>query len=62
MSGILSTAKNFLKSENGPTAAEYAVMLALVIMVALGAIAGIGITVESVFTNADNALPNGAAS
>ena len=53
---------HFLKSEDGPTATEYAVMLALIIIVALGAITGIGQTVDTVFTNVDNGLPTGSAS
>ena len=51
---------SFLKSEDGPTATEYAVMLALIIIVALGAITGLGTTVDTIFTNVDNALPQGA--
>lgn len=52
----------FLKSEDGPTATEYAVMLALIIMVALGAISGIGIKLDSIFTNLDSQLPTGSSS
>jgi len=37
-------------------------MLALIIMVALGAITGIGQTVDTVFTNVDSSLPTGSAS
>lgn len=62
MQWFLNRAAEFFASEDGPTAAEYAVMLALIIMVALGAITGIGTTVDSMFTNLDNNLPSGAAS
>ena len=62
MRGFYLTVRHFLKSEAGPTATEYAVMLALIIMVALGAISGIGQTVEGIFTNIDNGLPTGAGS
>jgi pilus assembly protein Flp/PilA len=34
--------KRFLKSEDGPTAVEYAVMLALIIVVCLTAVSNIG--------------------
>lgn len=57
MKGFVNCAKTFLKSEDGPTATEYAVMLALIIIVALGAITGLGTTVDSIFTNVDAALP-----
>jgi len=53
---------HFLKSEDGPTATEYAVMLALIIIVALAAITGLGQTVDTIFTNVDNSLPTGTSS
>lgn len=59
MSNILIRAKSFLRSEDGPTATEYAVMLALIIIVALGAITGLGTTVEGIFTSVDSQLPTG---
>ncbi len=57
MQAFLNRTKNFLKSEDGPTATEYAVMLALIIIVALGAITGLGTTVEGIFTDVDTAMP-----
>jgi len=62
MNAFVTRAKNFLKSEDGPTATEYAVMLALIIIVALGAITGLGTTVDTIFTNVDSSLPTGSAS
>jgi pilus assembly protein Flp/PilA len=52
---------DFVKSEDGPTATEYAVMLALIIIVALGAITGLGTTVDTIFANVDGSLPTGTA-
>jgi pilus assembly protein Flp/PilA len=48
---------SFLRSEDGPTATEYAVMLALIIIVALAAITGLGTTVSGIFTGVDTSLP-----
>ena len=62
METVYSIARRFLNSEDGPTATEYAVMLALIIMVALGAISGIGVKLDSIFTNLDSSLPTGSAS
>lgn len=62
MTNILHVARRFLESEAGPTATEYAVMLALIIIVALGAISGIGVKLDSIFTNLDSQLPTGSAS
>jgi pilus assembly protein Flp/PilA len=62
MSTFLRYAKRFLLAEDGPTATEYAVMLALIVIVCIGAITGIGQKVDSVFTSVDNGLPTGTAS
>jgi pilus assembly protein Flp/PilA len=40
----------FLKKEDGPTAVEYAVMLALIIVVCLAAITTIGTAASSTFS------------
>ena len=46
-------------SEDGPTATEYAVMLALIIIVALTAITTLGGKVNTIFTNVGTKLPTG---
>ena len=42
MQGLIQKVQNFLVSEDGPTAVEYAVMLALIVIVCLTAIQAIG--------------------
>ncbi|MGL4420528.1 MAG: Flp family type IVb pilin [Gemmataceae bacterium] len=41
----------FLKQEEGPTAVEYAVMLALIIVVCIAAVATLGSNANRVFSN-----------
>ena len=41
----------FLKAEDGPTAVEYAVMLALIIVVCITAITTLGTNANKVFSN-----------
>ncbi|HEY3964125.1 MAG TPA: Flp family type IVb pilin [Planctomycetaceae bacterium] len=48
--------KEFLVSEDGPTAVEYAVMLALIIVVCLAAIQAVGTNASSTFTNVSGQL------
>jgi len=48
--------KQFLKSEDGPTAVEYAVMLALIVVVCLTAIKAVGTNANNKFTAVKNAL------
>ena len=54
--------KKFLKSEDGPTAVEYAVMLALIIVVCLTAVQAIGTNANATFQSVAAKLPAGAAS
>jgi pilus assembly protein Flp/PilA len=42
---------NFLKAEDGPTAVEYAVMLALIVVVCITAITALGSNAKAVFNN-----------
>ena len=47
---------DFLAREDGPTAVEYAVMLALIIVVCLGAITTLGQNANSTFTTVGSAV------
>ena len=62
MKALVKKARHFLRSEDGPTATEYAVMLALIIIVALAAITLLGNKVKTIFTNVSGGLPSGATS
>ena len=44
---------NFLKAEDGPTAVEYAVMLALIIVVCIAAISALGSNASGTFHNVE---------
>jgi pilus assembly protein Flp/PilA len=50
----------FLKAEDGPTAVEYAVMLALIIVVCIGTITALGNNANSTFQTVSSALPSGS--
>ncbi|MCO6438332.1 MAG: Flp family type IVb pilin [Phycisphaerae bacterium] len=56
MSQFLNVTKRFLKSEDGPTATEYAVMLALIIVAAIGTITLLGGEVDRIFGNVQGSL------
>jgi pilus assembly protein Flp/PilA len=47
----IAKAMRFLHEEDGPTAVEYAVMLALIIVVCVGAIQAIGTGASNTFSN-----------
>jgi pilus assembly protein Flp/PilA len=50
MSKLLAGAKRFLRDDDGPTAVEYAVMLALIIVVCITAITTLGTNANATFT------------
>ena len=56
MTQFVTSVKNFLVSEDGPTAVEYAVMLALIVIVCLTAIQAIGTNANVKFNAAATAL------
>jgi pilus assembly protein Flp/PilA len=53
---MLASVKKFLKSEDGPTAVEYAVMLALIVIVCLTAIKAVGTQANNKFNAVSDAL------
>ncbi|RIK62190.1 MAG: Flp family type IVb pilin [Planctomycetota bacterium] len=57
MNALLNRVKSFLVEDEGATATEYAVMLALIIVIALGAISALGTKVSSTFADVESQLP-----
>ncbi len=53
---FVNSITRFLISEDGPTAVEYAVMLALIIVVCLTAIQAVGTNANAKFNTVKNAL------
>lgn len=51
MKNFVSKVSRFLKSEDGPTAVEYAIMLALIVIVCLTAIQAVGTNASAAFND-----------
>jgi pilus assembly protein Flp/PilA len=62
MNRLIQKVVSFLKTEDGPTAVEYAVMLALIIVVCLVAITTLGQQVNNTFSNVGNKLQAASSS
>jgi pilus assembly protein Flp/PilA len=61
MKALVHRVREFFVSEDGPTATEYAVMLALIIVVAIAAITTLGQSVNSTFEDVNtNAFGGGS--
>jgi pilus assembly protein Flp/PilA len=56
MKSLTLQVRRFLVSEDGPTAVEYAVMLALIIIVCLTAITSIGTKASTTFSSVASSL------
>jgi pilus assembly protein Flp/PilA len=56
LANFASRLVNFLTNEDGPTAVEYAVMLALIIVVCIAAISVLGSTTNGTFTEVGSAV------
>jgi pilus assembly protein Flp/PilA len=56
MRKLMDSVKRFVKSEDGPTAVEYAVMLALIIVVCIAVITQVGTSASSTFNTVNGAL------
>ena len=59
MKNFATKVTRFLASEDGPTAVEYAVMLALIIVVCLATITTLGTNANARFTDVSNKLAVG---
>lgn len=56
MKSLYNRVRDFLRQEDGPTATEYAVMLALIILVCFAAITTLGNNVNATFEEATTML------
>jgi len=56
LSRILKPVVNFVKDESGPTAVEYAVMLALIIVVCITAVTALGTNASNTFSSVGNTV------
>ncbi len=56
MKNLTKKLQRFLVSEDGPTAVEYAVMLALIIVICLTAINSIGSKANTTFSNVADSI------
>ena len=56
MKRVANWVREFLSKEDGPTAVEYAVMLALIIVVCIAAITTLGSNANATFTSVGTAI------
>lgn len=60
MQPLYSIALRFIREEDGPAAVEYAVLLALIVMVCIGSLNTLGLKVGNTFTTVSSHLHVGS--
>ncbi len=60
MQNALVSVKRFLTSEDGPTAVEYAVMLALILVACITVITSLGTSISGTFSKVNSSLGGGS--
>jgi pilus assembly protein Flp/PilA len=60
MDRVLARVYAFIRNEDGPTAVEYAVMLALIIIVCIAAIAVLGKNASGTFSTVGQSIKSGS--
>lgn len=60
MPRLYSCAVHFIRNEDGPAAVEYAVLLALIVMVGIGSLNTLGLKVGTTFSNVASKLTVGS--
>jgi pilus assembly protein Flp/PilA len=58
---FVNRVRSFVRDEEGQDLLEYALLVALIALVAVGAVTAAGISVNQIFTNIGNALTTAAA-
>ncbi|MFI5461300.1 MAG: Flp family type IVb pilin [Isosphaerales bacterium] len=56
MSCVISKVRRFLVSEDGPTAVEYAVMLALIVVACVAVVTSLGKSISGTFSSVSSTL------
>ncbi len=56
MNLVLNSVRKFIVSEDGPTAVEYAVMLALILVACITIVTSLGTTVSGTFSKVNSTL------
>lgn len=60
MKHVIQTLQRFLRSEDGPTATEYAVMIALICVAVIGALSSFGVHMDNVYISLASTIPTGS--
>jgi len=52
--------RTFTRSEDGPTATEYAVLIAVICVAVIGALSAFGVHMDNLYTSVASTMPSGS--
>lgn len=62
MTSFFRKTRLLLRSENGPTATEYAVLIAVICVAVIGALSSFGVHMDALYTGLDSSVSTGTGS
>lgn len=62
MKSLCKKLREFVRSDAGPTATEYAILLALIAVAVIGALSSFGVRMDSIYTSITGTVPDGGGS
>ncbi|MEK7710264.1 MAG: hypothetical protein AAB341_00075 [Planctomycetota bacterium] len=62
MNTIFRKSVQFLKSDDGPTTTEYAVLIAVICVAAVGALSSFGVHMDNLYLSIASTVPTGSGS
>ena len=62
MNSFFHKTKLLLKSEDGPTAVEYAVLIAIICIGVIGALSSFGVHMDAIYADLDTSVSTGTGS
>ena len=62
MHSCLKTFRRLLRSDDGPTAVEYAVLIAVICVAVIGALSQFGVHMDNLYTSIAGTVPVGSGS
>ena len=62
MNAFCQKLREFVRSDDGPTAVEYAILIAVICVAVIGALSSFGVHMDNLYTSIASTVPTGSGS
>ena len=62
MNAFCQKLREFVRSDGGPTAVEYAILIAVICVAVIGALSSFGVHMDNLYTSIASTVPTGSGS